>query len=197
MYVCNPSRGLGATGGQEVTSAGAVLLAASSAPTPAAPFLAIAGAITEFLGTMGVGSGCGQTCVLSTQYANQAEALLRQNLAAYQAIATPRPLSAQTAALKNFDTIWADLEAQCSNPSLGSAGQRCISDRERGSTAYGGWTWFSAYRDPIANDASVYDDSASASVSAAASSAVSSLGVSTPVLLGILAAAGIAWAVWS
>ena len=44
---------------------------------------------------------------------------------------------------------------------------------------------------------SVYDDSASASVSAAASSAVSSLGVSTPVLLGILAAAGIAWAVWS
>ena len=197
MYVCNPSRGLGATGGQEIAASGATVLAAAPFTGPAAPFVAIAGIIAEFLGTMGVGSGCGQTCVLSTQYANQAEALLRQNLAAYQAIATPRPLSAQTAALKNFDTIWADLEAQCSNPSLGSAGQRCISDRERGSTAYGGWTWFSAYRDPIANDASVYDDSASASVSAAASSAVSSLGVSTPVLLGILAAAGLAWAVWS
>ena len=212
MYVCNPSRGLGATGGQEIAASGATVLAAAPFTGPAAPFVAIAGAITEFLGVMGVGSGCGQTCVLSTQYANQAEALLQQNIAAYFAIPSPRPLSAQTAALANFQTIWNDFVAQCNNPAVGKQGQTAISERQGGSCAWkqpassvppwgvpaagACWNWWAGYHDPIASD-QTYDDSASASVSAAASSAVSSLGVSTPVLLGILAAAGIAWAVWS
>jgi len=216
MYVMSPTCGLGATGGQEVESAGGVLLAAAPFTGPAAPFVAIAGAITEFLGAMGVGSGCGQTCVLSTQYANQAEALLQQNIAAYFAIAAPRPLSAQTAALANFQTIWNDFVQQCQNPALGSQGQTAISERQAGSCAWkqpassvppwgvppagACWNWWNGYHDSIASDTNVYDDSASSAVSAAgtaASSAVSSLGVSTPVLLGILVAAGLAWAVWS
>jgi hypothetical protein len=154
--------------------------------------------------------------VLSTQYANQAEALLQQNIAAYFAIAAPRPLSAQTAALANFQTIWNDFVQQCQNPALGSQGQTAISERQAGSCAWkqpassvppwgtppagACWNWWNGYHDSIASDTNVYDDSASSAVSAAgtaASSAVSSLGVSTPVLLGILAAAGLAWAVWS
>jgi hypothetical protein len=201
MYVPQPSRGFGATGGQEVSAAGAAILGAAAFTGPAAPFVAIGGLIVEFLGQMGVGSGCGQTCVLSTQYANQAENLLRQNLAAYEALTSPRPLSAQKAALANFDTIWADLTQQCSNPSLGDAGRRCISDRQRGSMAYGGWTWFSGYRDPIANDPNVYDDSVSAVVNSAGqsiSSALASTGLSTSALIGLAAAAALGiWAVAS
>jgi hypothetical protein len=201
MYVPQPSRGFGAaTGGQDVTASGALLLQTAPFTGPAAPFVAIAGAITEFLGAMGVGSGCGQTCVLSTQYANQAESYLRQNLAAYQALPSPRPLSAQTAALANFDTVWADLVQQCSNPALGDAGARCISDRQRGSTAYGGWSWFSGYRDPISSDA-VYDDSVAGAASnlvASAGSAVGSLGGVSLGTLALLAIAGLAvWAVAS
>jgi len=215
MYVISPARGLGATGGQEVESAGAVLLAASNAPTPAAPFLAIAGAITEFLGAMGVGSGCGQTCVLSTQYANQAEALLQQNIEAYFATSAPRPLSAQTAALANFQTVWNDFVQQCNNPAVGKQGQTAISERQGGSCAWkqpassvppwgvpaagACWNWWAGYHDPIASDRT-YDDSATAAVNAAGTavaSSVSSLGVSAPVILGLLAAAAVAWAVMS
>jgi hypothetical protein len=216
MYVMSPARGLGATGGQEVAASGAAVLAAAPFTGPAAPFVAVAGLITEFLGQMGVGSGCGQTCVLSTQYANQAEALLQQNIETYFAIPAPRPLSARTAALANCQTLWSDFKQQCNNPALGSQGKTAISERQAGSCAWKQpassvppwgtpaagqcWNWDAGYRAPIANDTNVYDDSATAAVNAAgtaAFSAVSSLGVSTPVLLGILAAAGLAWAVWS
>ena len=86
MYVRQPSRGIGATGAQDLIATGGAIMGAAPYTGPAAPFVAIGGLITQFLGEMGVGSGCGQTCVLSTQYANQAESLLRQNLAAYQAL---------------------------------------------------------------------------------------------------------------
>ena len=218
MYVAQPYRGLGVTGGQEVSSAGAVIMAAAPLTGPAAPFVLIGGAIVEFLGQMGVGSGCGQTCVLSTQYANKAEALLGQNIAAYFAIVAPRPLSAQTAALANFNTVWNDFVQQCNNPALGSQGQTAISQRAAGSCAWTQpankvppwgvpaagqcWNWDLGYRAPIADDPNVYDDSVSAvvnsagqSVSSAAasagsdiSSALASTGLSTPALIGLAAA---------
>lgn len=137
------------------TSFGTALLTGAAVPSPASPFLAIAGGISELLGALGVGSGCGDTCVLSSKYANQAESLLKQNRDIYEAIPTPRPMSLQQEALSNFDTIWNDLQQQCSNPSLGNAGKRCISDRARG----GKFDWFGWYRDPIANDTNVYNDS--------------------------------------
>ena len=49
---------------------------------------------------------------------------------------------------------------QCSNGSLGDAGARCISDRQRG----GKWDWFAYYRDPIASDGTVVDDSVGANL---------------------------------
>ena len=219
MYLASTRRGLGATGGQEIAASGGVLLSAAPFTGPAAPFLAIAGGIAEFLGAMGVGSGCGSTCVLSTQYANQAEALLQQNIAAYFAIASPRPLSAQTAALANFTTIWNDFVTQCHNPALGSQGQTAISERQAGSCAWkqpassvppwgvpaagACWNWWSGYHDPISSD-QTYDDSASSAVSnaaAAVSSAVSGgsslSGLSVGTLAALAAAAVVIWAVAS
>jgi hypothetical protein len=156
-------------------SAGAALMAAAAIPSPATPFLLIGGAIADLMATFRIGAGCGSSCVTSTNFANQANAALQNNIEIYMALPTPRPLSAQTAALANFDSLWAWLVQQCSSPSLGTAGQKCISDRQSGSCAYtqpassvppwgtppagACWNWFLGYRDPIAQDVT-YDDSA-------------------------------------
>lgn len=173
-------RGMGATGTQELSAAGATIMAAAPLTGPAAPFVALGGAITEMLASFGVGSGCGQTCVLSSQFADKAEAQLRQNIALYFAQTPPRLASTRTAALQNYDQIWTWLYQQCSNSQLGDAGRACISDRTSGACKWkanadspypGGpkqgacWNWFSGYRDPIANDADVVEDSVSSLVS--------------------------------
>ena len=93
--------------------------------------------------------------------------------------------SMQQAYLALFDGTWAALVKACSDPNLGAAGQRCITDRQAGSCAYhvspGGWTqgadgqwtfvpygangsgdvcWnsFVGRRDPVANDPTVVPD---------------------------------------
>jgi hypothetical protein len=66
-------------------------------------------------------------------------------------MAEPNPSCAdQRAALDAYDQAWAWLQspAACGNPSYGSAGNRCISDR----APNGEYPWQSYYRDPIAND---------------------------------------------
>jgi hypothetical protein len=154
--VQNPARyRLGRLGaGAPVTSAaGNVLLQAAPLAGPAAPFVAVAGAVTELLGALGVGGGCGQTCITATTYANQAEVLLKQNLAVYQSLPTPRTLSQQAAGLAQFDQIWNGLEYACAGVP-GAAGTNCIADRQRG----GKFPWFTWYRDPIANDPGVVPD---------------------------------------
>lgn len=119
-------------------------------------------------------SGCGQTCTLSSDAANQIEQVLQQNVNAY--FASPRTLADQQAALANFDTAWSQLEEYCGQPSLGQAGQNCIDDRQSGACTWKTsgcslstgtppvwscgaagsgsqcWNWFVGYRDPIAND---------------------------------------------
>ncbi len=115
-------------------------------------------------------SGCGQTCIQTSQWANQAADALQKNSDAYFALPVPRPLEAQLVALQNFDAIWAQLKQMCGDPQWGDAGRRCISDRERGACVWhqnrsGGhpgepamgecWNWFVGYRDPIANDPNV------------------------------------------
>ena len=195
------------TAGVVEASVGSALAQAAPLTGPAAPVLLIASAISEFLGAMGVGSGCGQTCVLSSKYANQAEAYLKQNISAYFAINPPRPQSAQTAALQNFDTIWSDLEQQCSNAQLGNAGQRCITDRQAGGCTwkasppeYPGepaagdcWNWFNGYRDPIANDPDVVPDAQLASAADGATSAALVASSSSSWLLIAAAAALVVW----
>jgi hypothetical protein len=186
-YVISGSRGFGAVTPNELSSIGAGIsnifkLGTSSAPTstqvegsiasalgtaamipsPATPFLAAGAAIAGLLAQFGVGSGCGQSCVLSTQYANAAESALQQNIAAYRSIPTPRWTGYQTQALQNFDKVWNDLVSQCSNPALGDAGKRCITDRQSGSCVWRNadgscFNWWAGYHDPIANDPDVTD----------------------------------------
>lgn len=167
----------------------------------------LGGAIASAISQVGIllanlFSGCGDTCVEATKLANEAEPLLLQNLQTYLS-APVRYQSYQAAALNNFALTWQALQQACSNPQLGSAGQACISDRERGSCAYktspGGWTqgaggnwtytypgangsgdacwnWFVGYYDPIANDPDVQPDPVPGA--GALSSVLSSVGLS-------------------
>lgn len=184
--------------GQSVLGAGVSVASATGTLAPMAAALGVSvpvlGAIIG-AGIMAAGlaidlimnSGCGQTCIVSTSFANQANAAMQQNIEAFFAPrmvsgtydpSIPLPKSSQTASLSNFDTFWAWLQApsQCGNPQLGTAGQRCITDRQAGACTWtqpassvppwgvppagACWNWDNGYRAPIANDTNVYDDSA-------------------------------------
>ena len=215
MSYVSPRSGLGTSTSSTIeASVGSTLASAVPLSGPAAPFVAIAAGISEMLAALGVGSGCGQTCVLSSNYANQAEALLQKNIAAYFAITPPRAASVQAAALANFDTIWADLEQQCSNSQLGSAGQKCISDRQEGGCTWkqpassvppwgtppagACWNWFNGYRNPIAQDPDVVPDADLVTATSSTSSSSSTAGASTslPSSTWLLIAAAAAVVVW-
>lgn len=152
--------------------------------------------------------GCGQTCVAATNLANQADAIMVQNVTAYTS-SKVRYASMQAAALNNFDTTWAALQKACAQTALGAAGQRCITDRQQGACTWkasqGGWNsdgtftpwgaagsgtvcwnWFVGMRDPIANDPFVQPDPTGTGTIGAGSSA-SSFSISsipTPLLIG-------------
>lgn len=79
----------------------------------------------------------------ASYFADEAERLLVQNLAAFEQMPTREN---QRGALANFDLAWDELISLCGDPQLGDAGRRCISERARG----GRWDWFALYRDPIA-----------------------------------------------
>jgi hypothetical protein len=188
--------GLGGSTAGAVTAAGISL----AIPIVGAAIAAISVGIELILH-----SGCGQTCIVTSQWANQAESKLQQNIAAWFAIPTPRPMSVQQIAMANFQAIWNELVQQCSQPGLGAAGQNCISDRAAGackwkatSQEYPGqpatgqcWNWWSGYYAPIANDPNVYNDSAPPPSAAAAANPVGaavSAVASIPVPLLIAAA---------
>ena len=191
------------------TSAAAIggLIAASAVPIVGTAIAAATLIITQILKN----SGCGQTCIETSQWANQAEKALEQNIAAYFAN-SPRYQSQQVLALANFDAVWKQLQTTCGQSGTGNAGVRCISDRQAGACTwkqtssspllqYPGepqpgacWNWFSGYRDPIANDPDVQPDppvsvsSVTTSVTDAAGNVLSSVGVNPslagPLLLG-------------
>lgn len=97
--------------------------------------------VTAFLNRKGP-----QQKVQSTSIVNEAEPLLKQNLTAWQT-STKTAVEKQLV-LEQFDKIWGAVVASCNVPELGTPGQNCVKDRQRG----GKWDWFSYYRDPIAND---------------------------------------------
>ena len=142
---------------------GAPALIAGLAPAIAIPIIGAAlMGVTLLAVTLIRNSGCGQTCVVTSQWANEAAVLLQQNLDAYFALPSPRTKAQQGVALANFDAIWAALKAQCGQPATGDAGKRCISDRQEGACKWKDangecWNWFLGYRAPLANDAAVSD----------------------------------------
>ena len=202
-------RGMGALTGQTASIAQAAAAGASTTVATLVALGTIGGPVgIAISGLIAVGSalanafsGCGQTCVAATNIANQVEQILQQNLNSYMS-APVHYASAQSAAMNNFMTAWNAIQQACSNPQLGAAGQRCISDRAQGSCAYkvsdGGWmqdangwtfqpygannsgstcwNWFVGYYDPIANDPTVVPDpSPLTSAGSAVGSALSSV----------------------
>jgi hypothetical protein len=146
-------------------------------------------------------SGCGQTCIETSQWANQAAALLEQNVQAYMALATPRPYLAQQAAEANFNNIWNKLVQMCSQPGLGTAGQNCIADRQRGACKWkvtsgpdAGqcFDWFMAYYDPIATDTNVAPASVATQAASTATTTADALSSATGIPTWMLAVAGLA-----
>ena len=191
-------------GSKYVSSAGQALLAAAPMTGPAAPFVAAAGAALSIMGAMGVGDGCGVTCLEATAYANQSEKVIRQATDTYFAQPAPRTVSQQQAALAIFDALWLDLSDKCGNSQLGKAGKNCTGDRQQGACKWhqtgdspwpGGpakgacWNWFSAYRDPIANDSPIVPDPTP--VSSDLNSILSAAGGSSSNLIPLILVAGL------
>lgn len=224
--------GMGATASQDVGIAGS--LGTPIATTLAAPAVsgvlagtALAGLAVPLVGAAFAGivlgiqalmnSGCGQTCVLTSQAANKATALMAQNLGAYLDLPAPRSKTAQAAYLANFDQIWAWLQQVCGQPGMGNAGVRCIQNQMPGTcplkvSAFGWqknpdgswfyqkngpsgsgtncWNYFSGFRSPIADDPTVVDDSQAASASGV-SALLGSSSLLPLLAVGAMVAAGV------
>ena len=202
-----------ATGILGIISAGggSVLGLTGAALSAAIPIVgvALAGVVT-LVSTLVANSGCGQTCVETSSWANQAATALQKNLDAYFALPAPRTQAQQAVAVANFNTLWSQLQQLCGQPGTGNAGVRCISDRQRGACTwkqkyqpqYPGqpqigqcFDWFNGYLDPIQQDPVVADQTltTSASGSDLVASLESAVGTS-PVLplLAIAALVGLA-----
>jgi hypothetical protein len=220
-----PARGMG-DAAQDVAKLGGAssgVVTAAAAPAVASALGISAGLAIPIVGAAFAGvllgveallnSGCGQTCVVTSQWANQAEPILRQNILTYFNLPEPRHDSDKQSALNVFDATWAGLTQRCSQPGLGDAGKNCIADRQSGACKWkqtadspllgipgepqpgACWNWFSGYRDPIANDPTVADTVETAT-SGAVASVAGSLGVSSSLVWLSLAALA-AWAVLS
>ena len=186
-------------------SAAGTATSAASMSSAASTILSSANAIGTLAGTVislleKVFSGCGKTCVETSKYADQIEPTLQKNVDTY--FASGRTKAEQEACLAVFDYVWAKLVAFCGSGSYGTAGQKCISDRQSGAcvikavtppswsgcdyTAAGSaggtncWNWYVGYRDPIANDPCVVADSTTSSSSSSISSTESSLIANVP-----------------
>jgi len=160
---------LGATSAASIAAGGSGLIL-GMAPSLAMPIIGAA----IMAATLGIelilNSGCGQTCIIASNWANNAATLLEQNITAYFALPAPRTAEQKAQALANFDNVWNYLQQQCGNPNLGNAGVRCIQDRAAGACTWhqtgqpefpgqpatgACLNWFNAYRDPIADDPAV------------------------------------------
>lgn len=157
---------------------------------PAAPFLAIGGAILDIAGAITSLFGPNPNNTIASGYVNQIEAdIMKPNLAKWQALDPSQKFySIQQVALANFMDGWNQVLRLCQNPALGSAGVNCIADRQRG----GKWDWWAYYYTPIAQDPQVIPDpvatvggSVSGAVDSAVSSVSQSLGGISPLWIGL------------
>lgn len=162
----------GITAGAASAAAG-IMGALSATATATAIATGIGAAVVALVGIgyaiAGIFSGCGQTCVLSTEAANAAGDRLNAILSAYKS-APVHYVSLQRGALTLVVGTMQALCNACSNPALGDAGKRCISERlVRGGTApwcpnagHVGCDYLATFYDPIANDKTVVPDPVSA-----------------------------------
>ena len=183
--------GEGSTGGPFDTTSGTASFAVGEAGALTAASLALVG-----LGPIGaivaVGTqiiamivkqfqGCGQTCVLTSQAADQVESAIKQMFNSY--MTGGHTQSEQAAFLQQFDALWAKLTQYCGGGSFGQAGVNCVQDRQPSackwkSSPFGWvqqenkwvfvpsgpngsgnscWNWF-YYRDAVVQDPTVVPD---------------------------------------
>lgn len=189
-YYSNPLRGMSGIGetDQQITAQVSSIVATAAAFVPVVgPLIgaAVQAAAAVAVAIEGLFAGCGQTCTAATNIVNQVGDQIASAMHAYM----NSPVHTQTmqsAYLKMFDSAWALIQQNCGNPQLGTAGQRCVSDRQAGACVWksspGGWsqdasgkwayTWagaagsgdtcwnfFVGMRDPVANDPTVVPDS--------------------------------------
>jgi len=194
-------RGLGATSTLPVSSmaedsaAAALTTAAAVTPPPADAILAAAAGVAKALAELGIGAGCGQTCIAATNIVNQAEPAFLANLTQYE-----NGEITQAQAQQTYQNLWQAMVVSCS-AITGSAGQNCISDRQEGACTWKAtgtpptpyspadgqcWNWYLAYFVPLTYPP-INAPAASASttsgveseVSSAAGDVASSLGLSS------------------
>ncbi len=178
--------GASAVLGSIAASGGSVLGLTGAALSAAVPIVGAAlAAATVLVQYLVANSGCGQTCIVTSQWANQAADALQQVMDGYFSLPAPRTEAQKALAVANFKTIWDQLKAACSQPGTGDAGRRCISDRQAGACTwrqayapvYPGqpeigecWNWFNGYLGPIQADKAVPDPSPADEVSSAVDS---------------------------
>lgn len=151
---------IGAAGGAAGTSIGVfapIVFGAAAGPIGIAVGAVIA-AGAAIVSALGIGSGCGPTCVQATQVVNQAEPTFQANLDAYE-----NGVIDQSTAQANYNNMWAAIKQACSGIP-GAAGTNCVGDREQGACkwkqtgqpqypgqpAYGDcWNWYEAYYRPL------------------------------------------------
>lgn len=129
---------------------------------PAAPFLMAAASL---VGPIAAKFGCGKPCIQASEFADLAGSKQKELVDMYWAQPV-RYKSMQLQTLAYLDQLADWLRAACSDPSLKDAGVRCISERlVRGGTApwcptadHTGCDFYTAVRDPIANDTGVVAD---------------------------------------
>lgn len=188
--------------------------AGSAICPPCAPIFMIGALLVPIIAK--VIEGCGNSCIEASDYANQIEPLLVQNLNTYtNTPAGQRTVTMQQAAINNFNASFSRLVTACQNIG-GQGGTNCIKDRQAGGCKWKAtpwkwnsdgtftpagaagsgsscWNWVYGYHDPIANDPYVVPDStingATTELGTSLSSAVSTL-TANPLLL-IAAAIGL------
>jgi hypothetical protein len=159
--------------------------------------------------------GCGSSCVLTSDEVNQVSQYMAQNLQQY--LAAPVSAATQAEAIANFNQLWQGIVAYCGQPSMGSAGKNCISERQNGACSYktspGGWqqqngTWvyvapgangsgstcwnyFVGYLDPIQNDPRVAEAASSPAASSTAASGAGAFNLSSLLLPAAFIGGGI------
>ena len=207
--------GAAAVLGSIAASGGSVLGLTGAALSAAVPIVGAAlAAATLVVQYLVANSGCGQTCIETSSWANQAAAALQKVMDAYFALPAPRTQSQQALAVANFNTIWAQLQQAGGQPGTGNAGVKCISDRQAGACTwkqayapvYPGepnigecWNWFNGYLGPIQADPVVADTVTSdlSSVASSVSGDIASI-FGTSSALPLLIIAGLAiWAATS
>lgn len=189
-------------------AASALLTAAAVTPPPANAILAAAAGIAATLGALGVGEGCGSTCVQATSIVNQAEPAFLANVQQYERGEITAEQAQQT-----WGNLWQAVETSCA-AIPGAAGQDCVSDRADGACKWRQtstspllglpgepeegecWNWKSGYFDPLTHPPVNVPAESSALVSDSGS-ILSSVGISgslaAPLLIG--AAVLVGWLV--